>query len=290
MLREGEEGAGALLKLIPANGCPDPVEINFGDSLTVIAYDSEWWLFPYKKENIDAECSCKTKADVLNALDNLMYSNRHKFIILASHHPFQSYGVHGGKFSWKDHVFPFTALNKNLYIPLPLVGSLYPLLRTAFTNPEDLRHPLYRDMINRVDAVFDSFPNMVHVAGHEHGLQFIKDKQVQIVSGAGAKQTHAKKGKNALFADATQGYVTADLLSDGELHFTYYTYSKDTISKGFTYTQSFINVTDDYTKLLVKPIQDDSITISVHPAYDKVSKWHRRFFGENYRKECQKVC
>lgn len=35
----------------------------------------------------------------------------------------------------------------------------------------------------------------------------------------------------------------------------------------------------------IKPIKQDSIIVKVHPQYDKVSKVHRFFFGENYRKE-----
>src|SRR5688572_13454183 len=31
--------------------------------------------------------------------------------------------------------------------------------------------------------------------------------------------------------------------------------------------------------------QADSVTIQVRPDYDKVSKWRRFLFGENYRKE-----
>ncbi|MCH5717939.1 metallophosphoesterase family protein [Niabella hibiscisoli] len=86
----------SLLKLIPANGCPDPVEIALGDEAVVIAYDSEWWLFPYNKENKDAECDCDTETEVLEKLAGLFWKNKDKLILLASHHPFRSYGVHGG--------------------------------------------------------------------------------------------------------------------------------------------------------------------------------------------------
>jgi hypothetical protein len=48
-------------------------------------------------------------------------------------------------------------------------------------------------MIRQVDAVFDSFPNLIHIAGHEHGLQYIKDKEAQVVSGAGANRPMQKE-------------------------------------------------------------------------------------------------
>ena len=43
--------------------------------------------------------------------------------------------------------------------------------------------------------MFDDFPNLIHIAGHEHGLQLIKDKQMQVVSGVGAKHLKSQKRK-----------------------------------------------------------------------------------------------
>lgn len=279
-----DEQQDSLLKMIPANGCPDPVEIDLNENLTVIAFDSEWWLYQYNKDNTGAECDCKTKDDIIDKFKEILDRNRNKVILLASHHPFQSYGTHGGYFSLKDHIFPLTAVNSGLMIPLPVIGSLYPFLRSSFPNPEDLNHPLYKDMITRIDGVFKGFPNMIHVAGHEHGLQFIKDNQVQVVSGAGAKHTYAIKGKNSLFADATQGYVTADMLTNNSIRFTYYIDSETGVNQAFTYTQPYTPVKEQVGASL-KPITADSIVVKVHPSYNSVSKFHRTLFGENYRKE-----
>ena len=86
----------SLLKLVPANGCPDPYEITVSDSLVIIAFDSEWWLFPFGKNNPDAMCECKTKDEITARFEELFYKNRYKTVLLASHHPFQTYGRHGG--------------------------------------------------------------------------------------------------------------------------------------------------------------------------------------------------
>ena len=279
-----EEQSDSLLKMLPPDGCPGPSEINISDEMTIIVFDSEWWLFPFDKTNLLADCNCRTKKDVILKMQELLYKNRNKIIFLASHHPFQSYGTHGGYFSWKDHIFPLTAANENLYIPLPVVGSLYPLLRKTFTNPEDLNHPLYKNMIRQVDAVFDSFPNLIHVAGHEHGLQYIKDKEVQVVSGAGAKQTYAKKGKNSLFAEANQGFVVADLLINRTVRFTFYVYKNNGVLPVFTYDQPFTQAVYPADAIYSGGI-GDSIMRSVHPRYDYPGKFHRKLFGENYRKE-----
>lgn len=273
-----------LLKLIPSNGCPDPVAIKLSDKLTLIAYDSEWWLFPYNKANPEADCDCQTKDEVISRMEDLMEQNKDKVIILASHHPFQSYGSHGGYFTWRNHLFPLASLNKNLYIPMPGLGSLYPFLRSTFLSPEDLNHPAYKDMMKRVNDVFGDKPNVIYAAGHEHGLQLIKGKQLQIVSGSGAKMNPNKKGKGSLFNDMRQGYVIADQLTNNDMRYDVYVFADTGITKVYTHTQKYKELAPVKQNEL-KVIKADSITVKVHPSYDSVGKFHRFLFGENYRKD-----
>jgi len=279
-----EEQHDSLLKLVPPDGCPDPTAINVSDSLTIIAFDSEWWLFPFNKANPEADCSCRTKIDVLGKMEQLLYENRYKVILLASHHPFQSYGTHGGYYSLENNIFPFTALNPHLYIPLPVIGSLYPLLRKAFTSPEDLNHPLYQEMVRLVDHVFAGFPNMIHVAGHEHGLQFIKNENgIQVVSGAGAKETYVRADKG-LYGKVEPGFVTADLLTGNNIRFTFYALSDSGLHASYTYLQVYSNRKEQEQATLTA-ITTDSVTAIAHEAFNNVSNLKRSFFGENYRKE-----
>jgi hypothetical protein len=289
IIRQGQylaEQNDPLLQMVPANGCPDPVAIKLTDQLTIIAFDSEWWLYPYHKQNPEAECDCKTKDDIIGRMEELLDANRGKIILFADHHPLQSYGTHGGYYPLMSHISPLTALNKNLYLPLPLVGSLYPLLRSTFLSPEDLKHPYYQDMISRVNGVFGQYPNLTYVSGHEHGLQLIQSKtlNLQIVSGGGAKHTANKKGKNSLFQESEQGYVIADQLMNNDMRYDYYVYTSTGVKKVYTYIKPYVPVSDE-PLTRIKPIQGDSIAIKIYPKYDSVSKVHRYFFGENYRKE-----
>ena len=279
----GKKDTDSLLKIVPGNACPDPVEINLTDNLTIIAFNSEWWLFPFGNTNIEDSCECKTKSDVLASLDELRYKNKDKFILFASQHPFQSYGVNGNRSTVKDHLFPLTAANKNLYVPLPVVGSLYPFFRSTFTNPKNLKHPLYKDMVKNVDEVFEDFSNLVHVSGRDNGLQLIKDKYLQVVSGAGAKHISVRKGKHTLFANIKPGYVLVDLLQNNDMRFNFYNYA-GTIQQSFTYTLPYTRLYEEDT-VSSKNISGDSILVQVHPSYDKTGKLRRIFFGENYRKE-----
>ena len=227
----------SLLKLIPAHGCPDPTELSISEELVIITYDSEWWLFPYAKGTPNIDCDCNSESEVLERLEELFHKNQDKTILLASHHPFQTFGVHGGRYSFNNHFFPLTSLNKNLYIPLPVIGSLYPILRsTVFSNAEDLRHPKYQHLKNEITNVFKNFPNLIYVAGHDHGLQFIKGPdQFQIVSGSGSKSSYIKKHKKVLYRNSMQGFVTVDMMDDRSITVTYYTYANQGIKADFVY-------------------------------------------------------
>jgi hypothetical protein len=282
-----ESQQDSLLKLLPANGCPDPVAVNISDSMVVIFMDSEWWLFPFNKENKGADCNCASERDVMLSLRELFYKNRYKVILLATHHPFETYGTHGGKFSLKDHLFPLTVVSKNLYIPLPVIGSIYPLYRRTFTNPEDLHHPLYQNMIRNVGDVFKDFPNLIHVSGHEHGLQLIDDKEkniFQVVSGGGAKENYTIKGKHSLFGKEGQGYVVADLMQDNNVRFTFYEYEGKEIKEVYKYDWTF-KPYNKIEEIAAAKITEDSVVAKAHPAYEHNSALYNFFFGENYRAE-----
>ncbi|MEP7371982.1 MAG: BamA/TamA family outer membrane protein [Chitinophagaceae bacterium] len=279
------EGQGdSLVRFIAGGRCPDPIPINITDSSMIIVFNSEWWLFPYNNANPENECECKTRSEVLARLDELRYKNRHKLILLTSHHPFQSYGMHDGRLTLKDHLFPLTSINKNLYIPLPGIGSVYSFFRSAFSSPNDAKHPLHKDMVKKVDDIFNGFPNIVHIAGHEQGLQFIKDKQIQVISGAGDRHIKAKKTKHSLFADNRPGYVTIDILTGNKMQLSFYSTSKNKTQQAFTYQLPYTPAGEEYA-LADTAITTDSTTVQIHPAYEEPGKLHRFLFGENYRKE-----
>ncbi|WDF56198.1 metallophosphoesterase [Mucilaginibacter sp. KACC 22063] len=280
-----DEQKDSLLKVVPKNGCPDPYEIKINDDFVVIAFDSEWWLYVYSKENPDADCDCKTEDEIIRRFRELLLKNHDKVIMLADHHPFWSYGHHGGYYNIADYFFPLTSVQKNLYIPFPGIGALYPLVRGTFSLAEDQAHPLYKTMISKIDNVFKEFPNLIHVSGHEHGLQFIKDgEQIQVVSGSGAKEAFVKKGKHALYAETTPGFVTADLMADKSIRFTYYAGKDTSFKQVYAYTKPYRSV-KPVTIPTSKPVTQDSILIKANPNFDKVSGFHRKLFGENYRKE-----
>ncbi|MEO6314606.1 MAG: metallophosphoesterase, partial [Chitinophagaceae bacterium] len=273
----------SFLQIIPGDACPGPYEMKVSDNLVIVAMDSEWWLFPYNTHSDKSDCPCKTKRDVLGKLEDIVRRNANKTIIFATHHPFSSYGTHGGYYTFKEHIFPLTDLNKNLYIPLPVIGSLYPALRKSFPPAEDLGNALYKDMKKSVNDILKTHANVIHVAGHEHTLQLIQDEVLQVVSGAGCKETPVRKGRGSLYAAGSSGYVVADILKDNSLRLHFITYTGSQLKESFVYNRSY--ATPPAAALVEEPdVKGDSIRIKLLPAFEKVSKFHRSMFGENYRK------
>src|SRR5205809_1719436 len=141
-------GAGKNVEFYPKDGCPGPVEVDINENVIMILMDSQWWLHMYDKPGIESDCGAKTKEEVLSQIDDIISRNTGKLILFACHHPFKSYGIHGGYFTIKQHIFPFTDAQKDLYIPLPIIGSIYPITRSVFGTAQDLHAPTYQNMIH----------------------------------------------------------------------------------------------------------------------------------------------
>lgn len=233
------------LRMVPENGCPGPVLLPISAHLSVIAFDSQWWLSSHQKNNAEAKCECNSKADVLNQMKLLAEKHKDQILLLAAHHPFRTYGAHGGKFNFMQHLFPLRDINKSLYIPLPVIGSLYPLIRGTFPSRQDIGHKAYKQMIEGIDSAITGVPNLIRISGHDHGLQFIKmDNYIQVVSGAGTKASVVLTGKHALYGKAVHGYVIMDLYPDKSISIKFYEEQAGGIAETFKFVKHYTALTD----------------------------------------------
>src|SRR5688572_9604905 len=200
------------ITLLPRDGCPGPVEVPIGKDIMLVILDTQWLLHPANKPQGDeSSCDARTPAEVLLLLNDVFVRNASKRIIVAAHHPMITYGEHGGVFTFKDHLFPLTSVNPKLYVPLPVIGSLYPLYRKWMGDIQDTAHPLYKEMIKGITSLMTQYPGTMYAAGHEHALEsIVKDSSYFIVSGAGVKTTVVKQKKHARFAVSKTGFVKAD--------------------------------------------------------------------------------
>lgn len=276
------------LKFVPGGGCPGPYEVKLGDDAVIIIFDSQWWLHPYDKPGIESDCPQKTKQEVLEEIKDIVKANFDKLVIFAAHHPFKSKGPHGGYYTIKQHIFPLTDINPKLYIPLPVVGSIYPITRSVFGTLSDLKYPDYVNMIQSIEEILNTHAHVIRVGGHEHNLQWIQTDSSKnyIVSGAGSKHNRVSHSKELKFGTSTNGFAVLDVFKNKDVQLTFFTASSD--SFGQIYTGKVLNFKD----LPVLEKKDTTAPIIAYrygvfaPAsnqYDKTS-WFKRFFqGSNWR-------
>ncbi len=132
--RQGEFLTAAYagrVRLLPERGCPGPAVQEITGAFRLVLLDTEWWLYPGVVPGSAEGCEPGSQPAVLAALGEAIAGADGLPVIVAAHHPLESGGEHGGHFAVGDHLFPLRNVNSALWIPLPLIGSLYPLIRGA---------------------------------------------------------------------------------------------------------------------------------------------------------------
>jgi hypothetical protein len=234
ILRQGEfiqEHGAPSVVLLPSGGCPGPVSVDVGEHLRIVAMDTQWWLDDNAKpEHPSSSCPADATWEVTDSLRSAARTAGNRHVVFAAHHPLQSGGVHGGHFSLKDHIFPLTVAVSWLYLPLPVIGSLYPLARGSGISDQDMPGSKNEEMRDSIETAFAVRPALIAAAGHEHNLQVIDGQPGQnvehiVVSGAGYYD-HTDRAayiKGSRYAAAASGFVRVDILHDGRARLAVYT-------------------------------------------------------------------
>lgn len=210
---------GALV--LPPNGCPGPVALPLGSTANVVFLDTQWWLHAGPKPQGDASpCAARSETQVTAALARTLADAHGRHTIVLAHHPLVSGGPHGARFGWKEHLFPFREAHRLAWLPMPLVGSIWPLLRAAGAGDQDLPGAAYRHMKASLESAFAAAPPLVFAAGHDHSLQLIRggSARFHLVSGAGsaANLTWVHPVEGTLYAAAAAaGWARLDFARGG---------------------------------------------------------------------------
>ncbi len=206
--------------LTPNNGCPlESLEIN--KDLQLLVVDSQWYIENwYLSPNINDKCEIKTREKLFAEIDSEIKKNANKTIIFAMHHPIYTNGLHGGRFSFRDHIFP---LQGN--IPIPVVGTLVAQIRSqGGISLQDRFNKRYNELMNELKLHID-IPGrrIIVVSGHEENLQYIEQNNIrQIVSAAGTETTPVSLSNNGLFAYGGNGFASLDFMDDGSVWTQFY--------------------------------------------------------------------
>ncbi len=216
---------GSRIRLIPDSAQPGPVLVMRNDILQVIAFDSQWWLHQFDKPSYPGVApDSAMRSAIADSLHILLSEYDGKVSIVLAHHPLETHGPHGGYFPVTDHIFPLTHVVPWLWLPLPVVGSAYPVARASGYSEQDItsdEYELYSRTISRVVNIATSRGRgpVFFASGHEHDLQVIQpnDDLWYLVSGNGILDhaTAISEGPNTRFASEMAGYMTLDIFDDG---------------------------------------------------------------------------
>ncbi len=207
----------------PQAGCPGPTVRDMGSHVRLIFLDTEWWLRGTPRPREADACPFNTPNEVVSGVRVALRNAGKRRVIVLGHHPPVSAGPHGGHFTLFDHLFPLRAANHHLWIPLPLVGSLYPLSRRLGYATQDIASARYQHLVGALREAFIENPPLLFVGGHEHQLGVFRGDvigaQQVLVSGAGSlgRTTSAGRVPGAQFASDEAGFMRLDVLTSTQL-------------------------------------------------------------------------
>jgi len=279
-----EKNGGSNTYFEPKAGCPGPKTVRLADGLVLILIDSQWWFHDLANDDlVNSDCKSDSKTEFIDRLKNKFIEHEDDLIIFANHHPFKTNGPHGGYFTFIDHVFPFTALNDKLFIPLPGLGSIHPIFRKVFGSRQDNSHPIYRAYINEIEnGITQSNNGVVIASGHEHNLQFFNEgNKHYVVSGSGSKLNYVHRGGDALFAHQAKGYAKIYHYNNGAAYIEYYSANDDgtaVMNYRKVLTQPKLKVGKEANEEMAS-----QVTTSVNERY-RASRVKRYVLGRQYRK------
>jgi len=210
------------LSVLPAAGCPGPETLDLGTRLRIVAVDTQWWFQDgAKPRHPDSHCRYDSDSEIAAGLDSALAAAGDRHVVVVGHHPLATHGHHGGHFDWQDHIFPLRAAADWAWLPLPVLGSLYPIARKLGITEQDLAHGRYRELVHAFHDAFRRHPPLVYAAGHEHTLQVLEGggPRLHVVSGSGSVDRSDKvgRGDDTLFACGCSGYARLDFLPDGRV-------------------------------------------------------------------------
>jgi len=216
------ERGGQNVRFLPEGGCPGPVTVDVGRRVRLVLLDTQWWLHEFAKPvHPTSTCPADSEAEVLGALRDAVRGAAGRHVLVAGHHPLASGGPHGGYFPFVDHLFPLREFKKWLWLPLPIIGSAYPLARQNGISAQDLSSSAYRHMRDSLESVFRDTPPLAFLAGHDHGLQVLSGGGVRhvLVSGSGSYDHNnaVRRLDSTRYASGKPGFMRVDVFEDGRV-------------------------------------------------------------------------
>ncbi len=226
------EAYAPRIRTAPLAGCAGPERVDVGRHLRLIFMDPIGWThalaFPDEHASM---CSRSDSLEIGITLAREFARPDGRHVVLALHHPIVTAGPHGGDFTWKQHLFPLTDFWSWAWLPLPGVGSAYPISRKLGVTTTDLASRPYHLFTRAFWRISRLGAPMLVVAGHEHSLQVHRDivGLYYAVSGAGSTSKVNRVGRSdtMLLGRADPGFMRLDVFEEGALELTVHTLDEE---------------------------------------------------------------
>ncbi len=265
---------------LPSKGCPiESVEIS--DNIHLLILDTQWYLANWNKNpTINDDCEIKTRDKFLSEVEGELKKHNGKTVLVVMHHPMFTNGPHGGKYSFRNHIFP-TRHN----IPLPILGSLVTQIRSqGGVSQQDRYNESYNKSMRRLSTIARDSERVILASGHEHSLQFINSKGLkQIVSGSGSKNSAASLGKDGLFSYPDQGFAVLDIFKDGSSNVRFY--GNGGGNPKLVFQTKVHERPEEYDVSNLENTFDQEISASIYNKEETTkSSFYQTLWGDHYRK------
>lgn len=272
---------------LPKNACAGPVALELNDDIVLIAIDSEWWLTnEARAEAPDNNCGTESEFDFLIRLEDMLDDYDDRNIVLLMHHPVFSNSNHGGHYSLGDNIFPLRLINPKWMIPLPVIGSVYPLLRKYGVSRQDIPHPKYQELITGLLAILEERTNIVVASGHDHNLQLkIHESMPFVVSGSASKVNFVARARKTEFTHQSLGFAKLIYYQNGDVWIEFWQPHPDTPMGERTYMKLLYSFTekeaaeDPQSRI---NYQDSVKYLAAGPEY-AASGFKKFWLGKHYR-------
>lgn len=274
------------------DGCPGPEVYEMGESLVIVALNTQWWNHPYDKpRGSDAICDGLTADNLKEEIEDAIEENLDKNVLLIGHHPIFSLGNYGGYFSVGQQMSPF-----------PILGSFRTAFHANAGNTYDLANPRLHVFIENMKNLLHFHENLIYATGHEKNQQILTfGNNYMINSGAPSRAKYATKNENTIYSARESGIMALTYYDNGKVEATLWQNDGNNNMQPIENNPLFESAceTPADNKLMLNtayvPCKDEIKTKSkMQSSYTKpiqiiagveydASKWKRIWLGNHYR-------
>ncbi|MEM9997852.1 MAG: BamA/TamA family outer membrane protein [Bacteroidota bacterium] len=285
----------------PDDGYPGPDEVKLADGLRLFALNTGWWLTGEERPFGDTgDYDLVEPVDMLAELEDRLEDRDDDDVIVVGHHPPRSNGRYGGAYPLADHLFPLrNALGPLGYlVPLPVVGSAYPLYHAYIGTDQDLAEARYAALNTALLGVYRSHENVFVAGAHDFSLQHFplnagEFNRHVVVSGAAVRGERVAGGGGTALTTAAPGYVVLDFYADCAVWLRAQGAAAEPIARYQVREADIDYVPGEEAEPepavltasadAAEPKPGTTVRVAMNPDYDNLGGFGRLFAGDHWR-------